>query len=131
MLKILPLGGIGNVTKNMYVYDYNGEILIVDCGIGFPDDNMPGVDLLIPDITWLQGKETQIRAIVLTHGHDDHIAGLPYILPLLGENIPIFASRLTAAFAQSRLKEFDINAKINLLPDNEPLSIGSFQGNSF
>lgn len=130
MLKILPLGGIGNVTKNMYVYDYNGEILIVDCGIGFPDDNMPGVDLLIPDITWLQGKERNIRAILLTHGHDDHIAGLPYILPLLGENIPIFGSRLTAAFAQSRLKEFNINAKINLLPDNEPLSVGSFQVHS-
>lgn len=127
MLKILPLGGIGNVTKNMYVYDLNGEILIVDCGIGFPDENMPGVDLLIPDITWLEGKQNQIKAILLTHGHDDHIAGLPYILPRLGENIPIFASRLTAAFAQSRLKEFDINAKINLLPDNEPLSIGNFQ----
>ena len=127
MLKILPLGGIGNVTKNMYVYDLNGEILIVDCGIGFPDDNMPGVDLLIPDISWLEGKQSQIRAILLTHGHDDHIAGLPYILPRLGENIPIFGSRLTAAFAQSRLKEFDINTKINLLPDNEPLSIGNFQ----
>jgi ribonuclease J len=126
MLKIIPLGGIGNVTKNMYVYDYNGEIIIVDCGIGFPDDNMPGVDLLIPDITWLAGKESQIRAILLTHGHDDHIAGLPYVLPRLGENIPIFASRLTAAFTQSRLLEFDIRKKINLLPDTEPLSLGNF-----
>lgn len=126
MLKILPLGGIGNVTKNMYVYDLNGEILIVDCGIGFPDENMPGVDLLIPDITWLEGKQGQIKAILLTHGHDDHIAGLPYILPRLGDNIPIFASRLTAAFAESRLAEFGINQKINLLFDDQPLSLGNF-----
>src|SRR3989344_4831473 len=87
-VRIIPLGGIGNVTKNLFVYEYRiddriADILIVDCGIGFPDETMYGVDLVLPDITYLRDKLSYIRAIILTHAHDDHIGALPYLLPTL------------------------------------------------
>lgn len=126
MLKILPLGGMGNVTKNLFAYELDGKILIVDCGIGFPDENMPGVDLLIPDVSYLSDKKNNIVGMILTHGHDDHIGSLPYILPQLGDRFPIFASPLTAAFAESRLREFRNNAKISILDDNRPLRLGPY-----
>lgn len=126
MLKILPLGGMGNVTKNLFAYDLDGKILLVDCGIGFPDENMPGVDLLIPDYSWLMDKKDRIIAMLLTHGHDDHIAALPYILPQIGTSFPIYASPLTAAFAKSRLKEYDIPVQIQPFEHNVPLKIGPF-----
>lgn len=125
MVKILPLGGMGNVTKNMFAYDDGAHILLVDCGIGFPDENMPGVDLLIPDWSWLLDKKDRIIGMFLTHGHDDHIAGLPYLLPQIGENFPIFASPLTAAFAESRLREIGVNKKILILQD-KPIVVGKF-----
>lgn len=124
-LKLLPIGGIGGVTKNMYVYEYKNRILIVDCGIGFPNVNMPGVDILIPDITYLQGKEDQIEGILLTHAHDDHIAALPYILPQL-PRIPIYGSKLTIAFAEDRLKEHKIQADFREFPDDQGLLLGDF-----
>lgn len=129
MLRILPLGGIGNVTNNMYVYEYdNGhqvERLIVDCGIGFPDEEMLGADLLVPDVSYLQGKEDSIVGLVLTHGHDDHIAALPYILPLLDGKFQIYASALTAGFAQANLEDFGLKDKIHAFP-HHPLQLGSF-----
>ncbi len=110
MVRIIPLGGMGKVTNNMFVYEYiDGTIeerLIVDCGIGFPEEEMLGADLLVPDISYLKGKEHTIVGLCLTHGHDDHIAGLPYVLPQLSADFPIFASKLTAGFAQSNFKEF-------------------------
>lgn len=102
-LKLIPLGGIGDVTKNMYVYEYGGDIIIIDCGIGFPDETMLGVDLVIPDITYLEDKIRNIRGIVITHAHDDHIGGLPYIWPRL--KCPIFAQKLAAGFIRSRFSE--------------------------
>jgi ribonuclease J len=130
MIKIIPLGGIGHVTNNMFVYEYhNGsqvERLIVDCGIGFPEDEMLGADLLVPDVSYLKGKENTIAGIVLTHGHDDHIAALPYILPQLPGDYPIYASSLTTGFAQADLKEFGINKKIQEFPEFDPLHLGSF-----
>lgn len=126
MLKILPLGGMGNVTKNLFAYELDGKILIVDCGIGFPDENMPGVDLLIPDVSYLSDKKNSIVGMILTHGHDDHIGGLPYILPQLGDRFPIFGSPLTAAFAESRMLEFRINTKISVIDDSHPLRLGPY-----
>lgn len=123
-LKLIPLGGVGNVTKNMYIYETEQDILIVDCGVGFPDEAMPGVDLVIPDITYLEDKLQKIRGIVLTHGHDDHIAALPYILPKL--KCPVFAIKLTAGLALARLKEFNINTNINVVDENQPLHLGNF-----
>lgn len=123
-LKLIPLGGVGNVTKNMYIYETDQDILIVDCGIGFPDEAMPGIDLVIPDITYLEDKLQKIRGIVLTHGHDDHIAALPYILPKL--KCQVYARKLTAGLAQTRLKEFNINTNVNVVDENQPLRLGNF-----
>ncbi|MBI2010061.1 MAG: ribonuclease J [Candidatus Chisholmbacteria bacterium] len=123
-IRLIPLGGIGTVTKNMYAYEVGDEILIVDCGIGFPDSTMLGVDLLVPDVSYLEARKNKIAGLLLTHGHDDHLAGLPYVLPKLG-NIPIYASKLTRGFALDRLKEYSLPANITEI-DERPFSVGSF-----
>ena len=113
-LTFTPLGGISDVTKNMYLYEYNGEILIVDCGIGFADETMLGVDLLLPDVTYLLErlkKGAKIAGMLLTHGHEDHIGALPFILPQLPQ-FPIFATPLTAALANEKLKEFQVGNRV-------------------
>lgn len=129
-LRVLPIGGIGNVTKNMYVYEYRydgavRDILLIDCGIGFPEPEMYGVDLLIPDIRYLDRYKKYIRGIVFTHGHDDHIGGISYLLPRLG-NIPMWAPTLAAAFANVKLKEAHISAKVAPLRFDQRLRIGPF-----
>ena len=124
-LKLIPIGGMGDVTKNMYLYEYDSQILIVDCGIGFPSSSMLGIDVLIPDISYLKDKQSQIVGMLLTHAHDDHIAALPYILPEL-PNIPIYGSKLTIGFAQDRLKDFDQPADFREFPVNSPLQLGPF-----
>ncbi len=126
-LEIVPLGGMGKVTQNMYLYIYEEEILIVDCGIGFPDHYMPGVDILIPDIYYLlslleQGKK--IVGMLLTHGHDDHIAATPYILPELPDDFPIFASSLTAGFAKQRMGDGKVKREVTVVKDNQPFQVG-------
>ncbi|OGD61894.1 hypothetical protein A2160_00850 [Candidatus Beckwithbacteria bacterium RBG_13_42_9] len=132
MIRIIPLGGIGHVTKNLFVYEYLRsdrvvDRIIIDCGIGFPEEEeMYGVDLLIPDITYLKGKEETIRGIVLSHGHDDHVGGLPYILPQFDRPIPIYASKLTAGFATDTLMDFSLEGKINILEDGRPIRLGNF-----
>ena len=127
-LKIFPIGGIEHVTQNMYLYMYGDEIMIVDCGIGFPDLQMPGVDIVIPDISYLQELATEgkkIVGMVLTHGHDDHIAALPYLLPMLPD-FPIYASRLTAGFAMNRLLDVGNTKHIQVMQDRQPLQIGQY-----
>ena len=126
-LKILSLGGYGEVNRNMFIYELpdEGDILIVDCGIGFPTDEMLGVDLLIPDISYLKGKEHRIKGMLITHGHEDHVGGIPYILPKLPE-FPIYASRLTAALGENKLQEYQINRKIQVIDPAKTIQIGSF-----
>jgi ribonuclease J len=118
----LSLGGEEDVTRNMYVYEYKDQILIVDCGLGFPDETMLGVDLLLPDITYLlqnsmpEGKTIKhIAGMLLTHGHEDHIGGLPYILPQL-PSFPVYGSPLTAALANEKLTEFNTQAVVQAVP---------------
>ncbi len=126
-LEIIPLGGMGKVTQNMYLYVYEDEILIVDCGIGFPDNYMPGVDILIPDTYYLQSLlETgkKIVGMLLTHGHDDHIAATPYILPDLPSKFPIFASPLTAGFAKQRMGDGKVKREVTVVKDNQPFRVG-------
>lgn len=125
VLTLIPLGGVGDVTKNMYLYEYRNEILIVDCGVGFPDEGMPGVDLILPDISYLLSKRDHIKGIIITHGHEDHMGALPYILPKL--NVPVFASRLTAGLAEAKMAEFKIPQKINIVSPQETLSLGVFK----
>lgn len=127
-IKIVPLGGTPNVHDNMYVYESETDIFIVDCGMGFPDEGVSGVDLTIPDIRYLKDKLHKIRGLVLTHGHEDHIGGLPYIIPQLGENIPIYASKLTAGFVREKFKEFSLDTRrINVVGDRQPIMLGSFE----
>lgn len=113
-VSIIPLGGIGDVTRNMYVYEYKDQMLIVDCGLGFPDETMLGVDLLIPDVSYLlesmkRGK--RIVGMAITHGHEDHFGALPFVLPQLPP-FPIFATRLTAAFANEKLSDFGVRSHL-------------------
>lgn len=102
-LRFIPLGGNGQVTKNMFVYEYGNDIIIVDCGMGFPSEMLYGVDMVIPDISYLNDKRDRIRAFFITHGHEDHIGALQYIVDKI--SVPIYASRLTVGFIKARLKE--------------------------
>ena len=97
-LKIIPLGGLDEIGKNLYVYEYGKDILVVDCGMGFPDEDMYGIDAVIPDITYLTQNKDRIRGIVLTHGHEDHIGAMPYVMSRL--DCPVYATRLTAGLVR-------------------------------
>ena len=125
-LKLIPLGGVGDVTKNMYVYEYGNDIILVDCGVGFPDEGMPGVDLVIPDISYLRDKKEKIRGILITHGHEDHIGGLPYLWPEL--QVPIYTQKLTAGFIRAKFTEHNLpKEKINELKITDTLELGVFK----
>ncbi|MBI2600653.1 ribonuclease J [Candidatus Daviesbacteria bacterium] len=124
-LKLIPLGGVGDVTKNMYIYEYGDDIIIVDCGVGFPDEAMPGVDLVIPDISYLRDKKNKIKAILITHGHDDHIGGLPYLWPEL--QVPIYTQKLTCGFIRTKFTEFGLpKNSIHEVKISDKLTLGAF-----
>jgi ribonuclease J len=128
-LSLIPIGGVGNVTKNMYLYEYNNEILIVDCGLGFADETMLGVDLLIPDVTYLKNLPAgkRIVGMALTHGHEDHIGGLPYILPDLPGQFPIYATPLTAELSNAKLRDYGEQPRVQKVNfDGGEVKIGSF-----
>ncbi len=128
-LQILPVGGIGKVTQNMYVYQYQDEMLIVDCGIGFPDMYMPGVDAILPDKSFILNqldKGKKIVGMILSHGHDDHIGALPYLLPDIPQKFPVFGSKLTSAFANQRLKDKGLPGIVQYVPDKKEIKLGSF-----
>ena len=129
-VSFMALGGIEDVTRNMYLYEYHDQILIVDCGLGFPDESMLGVDLLLPDITYLveliKKGNKKIVGMVLTHGHEDHIGGLPFILPQLPQ-FPIYASPLTAALANEKLQDYKVPANIQTVQfTDKELHLGEF-----
>lgn len=125
-LKLIPLGGIGDVTKNMYIYEYGNDIIIVDCGVGFPTEAMPGVDLVIPDISYLRDKTDKIRGIFITHGHEDHYGGLPYIWPEL--QAPIYTRRLTAGLIRAKFTEHNLpKNKIFEVKTTDTINVGVFK----
>lgn len=125
-LSFVSLGGVGNVTRNMYVYECGDEMLIVDCGLGFADETMVGVDLLLPDISYLLQSKKKIVGMLLTHGHEDHIGALPFILPQLPQ-FPIYATPLTAAFANEKLKEFGLAQRVETVEFEKPTRrLGAF-----
>src|SRR3990167_577962 len=130
-LRFVPLGGVVGVTKNMYLYElYEDQklidILIVDCGIGFPHDKALGVDFVIPDISYLADKKDKIRAVLLSHGHEDHISALPYHYEDLGRP-PIFASNLTSAFVKNKFMEFKKSINVNKVDYKREYQIGNFK----
>src|SRR5215469_2039437 len=133
-VKFLALGGEEDVTRNMYLYEFKNQILIVDCGLGFPDETMLGVDLLLPDITYLlrasmpEGKATKrIVGMLLSHGHEDHIGGLPYIVPQL-PSFPVYGAPLTAALANEKLTEFQTGTSVQAVPFTPgTMQIGDFK----
>lgn len=127
-LSFIPLGGIEDVTRNMYLYEYKDQILVVDCGIGFADETMIGVDLLIPDVSYLIQTKKKIVGMVFTHGHEDHIGALPFILPQLNASqIPLYASPFTAALANEKLKEYGVGQRVTSVPfDGRTTQLGVF-----
>lgn len=125
-LKIISLGGFGLVTKNMFVYETPQDILIVDCGVGFPDEEMLGVDLVIPDISYLKDKKSKIRGIIVSHAHEDHFGALPFLLPFLPK-VPIFSSRLAINIIDRKLKESRVSADLRQADRERILTLGDFQ----
>ena len=125
-LKIIALGGLHEIGKNLMVYEYQNDIIIVDCGLGFPDDDMLGIDLVVPDVSYLAANQHKIRGIILTHGHEDHIGALPYVLREI--NAPIYATRLTAALVELKLKEHKLLANCQIITKEagEKFKLGCF-----
>lgn len=124
-LSFISLGGVGDVTKNMSAYVFGGEILLVDCGIGFVDESMPGVDLMIPNISYLKSSNKKIVGMILTHGHEDHIGALPFVLPML-PRFPVYGSTLTSSLANEKLKEFGEKNRVQTVNFNDIIKLGSF-----
>ena len=112
-LKIIPLGGLDEIGKNLTALEYGNEIIMVDCGMAFPDDDMPGVDMVINDITYLEKNWSKIKGIFLTHGHEDHIGGLPYFLKAI--NVPVYGTRLTIGLVEHKLKEHNLLSSVKLV----------------
>ena len=124
-LRIVPLGGIGEIGRNMTVFEMDGQLLIVDCGILFPEETQPGVDVILPDLTYLEGRLDEIVGVVLTHGHEDHIGGVPYLLKMR-QDIPIIGSRLTLALVESKLREHRITPQAQVVREGMREQIGNF-----
>lgn len=126
-LKIISLGGLNEIGKNLTVYEYGSDIILADCGLGFPDDDMYGVDIVIPDFTYLEQNKGRIRGIFVTHGHEDHIGGIPFLLRDI--NIPIYATKLTAGLIGIKLTERGLmdKAKIKIVEAGETVKAGCMQ----
>ena len=125
-LRVIPLGGLGEVGRNMNVLEYRGKLLVVDCGVLFPEETQPGVDLILPDFSWIEDRMDDVVGLVLTHGHEDHIGAVPYLLKLRGD-IPIYGSDLTLAFVAPKLREHRLSDPgLNVVAEGDRLTVGPF-----
>ena len=127
-LRIIPMGGVEEVGENMTVLEYGDDLIVIDMGLAFPDETMPGIDYIIPDTKWLEQNKKRIRGVIITHGHLDHIGAIPYILPKIGDP-PIYTMPLTAGFIKKRVEEFGLlnRTKINTFKIDDVLALGSFR----
>ncbi len=126
-IKIIPLGGLNEIGKNLTVYEYGGDIIVVDCGMAFPGDDMYGIDMVIPDVTYLVKNAQRIRGLFITHGHEDHIGAIPYVLRQV--NMPIFCTKLTAGLIKLKLEEHGLikQTKITTVEAGQTVKAGKFE----
>lgn len=125
-LKIIPLGGVGEIGKNMTVIEYGKDIIVIDCGLSFPDEEMLGIDLVIPDMTYLEKNREKLRGFLITHGHEDHIGAMPFALKQFGD-VPVFGTRLTIGLIKHKLDENNIaNASLNCITARDRITLGCF-----
>lgn len=125
-LRIVPLGGLGEIGRNMTVFELDNQILILDCGVLFPEETQPGVDLILPDLNYLEGKLDKVVGAVLTHGHEDHIGGVPYLLGMR-KDIPILGSKLTLALVEAKLREHKITPFSHMVKEGQIEKLGPFE----
>ncbi len=125
-IKIIPLGGLGEIGKNITLYEYKEEMILVDCGMAFPDEETPGIDIVIPDFTYLIKNKDKIKGLFLTHGHEDHIGAIPYLLKNF--NIDIYGTKLTLGIVEGKLKEHKLlsGAKLNVVKPGDEITLGAF-----
>ena len=125
-VRIIPLGGLGEIGKNITLYEYEGDMILVDCGMSFPDEEMPGIDIVIPDFTYVLENKDKIKGLFVTHGHEDHIGAIPYLLKNF--NVPIYATRLTIGLIEGKLKEHRLleSAKLNVVKAGSTVNAGKF-----
>ncbi|MBQ1826020.1 MAG: ribonuclease J, partial [Firmicutes bacterium] len=124
VLKIIPIGGLNEIGKNMTLLEYEDEIMIIDCGMSFPDDDMLGIDVVIPDFSYLMANREKIKGLVITHGHEDHIGAIPYFLRDF--DVPVYGTRLTMGLVRSKLEEHGITGDLETINAGECFKIGSF-----
>lgn len=125
-LRIIPLGGVGEIGRNCTTFEINNQILIIDCGVLFPEETQPGVDLILPDLGYLSDKLDKIAGLILTHGHEDHIGGVPYLLKMRPD-IPVYGSKLTIAFVQAKLAEHRVSSPMNIVKEGMKVQLGEFE----
>ena len=123
-LKVIPIGGLNEIGKNMTLLEYQNEILIIDCGLSFPDDEMYGIDIVIPDFTYLIANREKIVGMVLTHGHEDHIGAIPYLLKNI--KIPVYGTRLTLGLVENKLKEHNVIGDLKTIKAGDKITLGHF-----
>ncbi len=124
-LRVIPLGGLGEIGKNITCFEYGNEMIVVDCGVAFPEEDMPGIDLVIPDFTYIYKNRDKLKGIFLTHGHEDHIGSIPYFLREL--SVPIYGTRLTLGLLENKLKEHRLTPELNVVSAGDTVNVGHFK----